>query len=623
MNLIYQAFENRWRQGMCSSATLALVQWWMHRDLPEDRRNILAVFAGLLQLRQEAGDVAVVLDHWYGRLVPCDDDDTDTPDDGLWVPDAAALRAAWGGPWLDDGQSACLLVCRDGLLLSWRQHQAEQIIVEALRFVQIIPGRLSVAEAAPTIAALFAADVPDLPQAWQRVAVATVIRNRQEGRRISVITGGPGTGKTTTVARLLAVLLMHNQMEPAQIRIVAPTGKAADRLAGSLRQAVTPKPPGTRDDLAGCPLALRATIPCVASTIHSLLGANPATGGLRHHADHPWGLDLLILDEASMVDPGLLEAVLAALPLQAHLVLVGDPHQLTSVESGCILTDLCTLTGASGDYDAKTVSVLAPLGLPLPHIATAPTLRGTVCTLRHNFRAEKQRPLVDLAAAILAGDLIRATAAANVPGTTAISAGTVRQIIEIIRLQAEKIQRCTDITSALLCLLSFQVLCAQRRGPWGAQTLAAAVDRELCPIARRDGWYQGRAVLITVNDRARGLMNGDVGLCWPIEGTLRVIFPRPDGNLSFATADLPGHEPAWALTIHKSQGSEYAQVHAVLPPRADHPLAIRELLYTAVTRALARVQIWTSPEVFAAAVHTTSNRRSGLVEAFHRLEKSG
>lgn len=613
MNPILSAATERWRQNLWSATTLATIQWWL-RQAPEDHRNVLALFATLLQIRESAGDVAVVLADWYGKPLPAEGD-SPVPDDGLSVPDEKSLRNAMQMPWIGAGKHESVLVIRNGLLLSWRQHQAELAIAQALRQKNVRAERLSLQQAAPSIAKLFAADVPSLPQAWQRVAVATVIHNRHQGRRLTLITGGPGTGKTTTVARLLALFLMHQEVKPERIRIVAPTGKAADRLASSLRNAVAEKSEGNRDDLAACPLNLRREIPTTATTIHKLLGANPASGTLRATAEEPLALELLILDEASMVDPVLLAAVLAALPPQAHLVLIGDPHQLTSIESGSLLPDLCKLCGAGGGYDDETLAALAPLNLPLPKDAKAPALRSLTASLRHNFRAEKSPALVALANAILAGDVSAAMQTAQVKGSTWLLSGNPRQLVERIIAHAGQVQQCPDLESALVKLGSVQVLSAQRQGSWGAQTLCQVVDDSMCPDQSRSSWYQGRAVLITANDPTRGLMNGDVGLCWPVDGELLVHFPRPDGILSFSTADLPSHESAWAITIHKSQGSEYAQVHAVLPTSPDHPLCIRELLYTAVTRASARVAIWSSPEVFATAIQTTGARRSGLIEA--------
>ncbi len=607
------AFERRWREGSCSPAALALVQWWQ-RHAPAEHRDVLAAAAALLQLRQEAGDVAVDLAAWHGRAMPSADEDAAPASDGVLVPTSTQLDAAHGGPWLGDGSAPTLLVRRDGLLLPWRHHQAEMSIVAAVRDRMVVAGRLTVAATAATINRRIARDAAALPQAWQRVAIATVIRNRAEGRRLSVITGGPGTGKTTTVARLLAVLLEHRQFPPEAIRLVAPTGKAADRLAASLRAAIAPRDAAQRDDLAGCPPALRAAIPSTASTIHALLGANPASGGLRYREGRLLALDLLIIDEASMVDPVLLEAVLAALPPAAHAVLVGDPQQLASVESGCLLADLCAAAGVAGGYDADSLAALAPLGLALPARSGAPPLRQLVCALAYNHRVASRAPLVSLAQAILAGDAAAALSAASHPGTTALNRGSPQAINERILAHARGIQACSDLAAALARLAGFQVLCALRQGPWGAQAISTAVDRALAVDAGADGWYHGRAVLITANDRNRGLMNGDVGLCWRDGRGLRVHFPRPDGALSFAPADLPGHQPAWALTIHKSQGSEYAEVHVVMPPSADHALTMRELLYTAVTRASERVQLWATEEIIAAAVRTPSGRRSGLVE---------
>ncbi len=613
MSAVGAAFERRWREGSCSPATLALVQWWL-RHAPIAHREVLAAAAGLLQLRQEAGDVAVDLAAWHARAMPSADEDAAPAADGLLVPTRAQLDAARGGPWLGDGGEPSLLVWRDGLLLPWRHHRAESRIAAAVRDRTMVADRLTVAAAAATIQRIFARDAAALPQAWQRVAIATVIRNRAEGRRLSVITGGPGTGKTTTVARLLAVLLEHRQCAAAAIRLVAPTGKAADRLAGALRAAITPRDAARRDDLAGCPAEVRASIPCTASTIHALLGANPASGALRYHEGRLLAVELVVIDEASMVDPVLLEAVLAALPPTAHVVLVGDPHQLTSVESGCLLADLCAAAGIPGGYDRDSLAALAPLGLALPERSGAPPLRQLVCALAYNHRVAAHAPLVSLAQAILAGDAAAALAAASHPGTTALARGSPQAIAERIIDHARGIQASRDLDAALERLAGFQVLCALRQGPWGAQTISAAVDRALAIDAGADGWYHGRAVLITVNDRNRGLMNGDVGLCWRAGHGLRVHFPRPEGALSFAPADLPGHQPAWALTIHKSQGSEYGEVQVVMPASADHALTMRELLYTAVTRASARVQLWASEEIISAAVRTPSGRRSGLVE---------
>ena len=326
-----------------------------------------------------------------------------------------------------------------------------------------------------------------------------------------------------------------------------------------------------------------------------------------------------------MLDPVLLAAVLAAMSPSAHLVLVGDPHQLTSVESGSLLPDLCRVTQAQGGYDAASIAALAPLGLPLPTSDDAPALRGIVSTLRYNFRSEAHRPLVDLAQAILQGDVPQAQKCAQVSGTTALMAVNLRAVADHIIAHAGTVQKCADVVSALKQLFSMQVLCALRHGASGALALADVVDRALNTSAsghfdgRSDGWYRGRAVLVTVNDHARGLMNGDVGICWPVEGELRVVFPRPAGDMTFSTADLPAYESAWAMTIHKSQGSEYASVHVVMPPSADHPLAIRELLYTAVTRAKVQVTMWSNPEVFVAAVQHASVRRSGLIDACERL----
>ena len=412
-------------------------------------------------------------------------------------------------------------------------------------------------------------------------------------RQLAVISGGPGTGKTATVVRILALFaeqaIARGGPVPT-VGLVAPTGKAAARLSESVRSALasTARP-------LDCDSAVLEAIPTEASTIHRTLGWSPS-GGFLHDARRPLALDLLVVDEASMVDLVLMSQIVDALPAGARLILLGDKDQLASVEAGAVLGDLC---------DAATG--------PSP-------LRESVVHLSRSYRFGPHSGVGRLAAAInrrdRAGVHDLLLNGPDLDHRTPTASALRRALEPLVVAEFGALAAPGDPATRLAGLGRFRILCAHRRGHFGVETINGLVERIL---SRRLGldthatWYPGRPVLITTNDYDQRLFNGDVGLTDRAEdGNVCVFFPDSDGSLRpLAPARLPDHDTVFATTIHKSQGSEFDHVLVVLPPTPS-PVVTRELLYTAVTRARERVTIFGPTEVIDHAVSTQVQRASGL-----------
>ena len=469
-----------------------------------------------------------------------------------------------------------------------------------------------------------------------RQAAATAL-----GSRLSVLAGGPGTGKTRTVARLLAALLWEASEGATTVRVAltAPTGKAAARMTEAVRQAVDDIDRDVASGLLPEPLpeaVRRGLLDAAGTTIHRLLGAN-GRGGFSRGPDDQIPAEVLVVDEASMVDLPLMAHLLAAVRGDARLVLVGDPGQLASVEAGAVLADLV------GPEDPAS----------LPH--GAGPLTGRVTRLRVSHRFPTGSPIDRLARAMREGDADRAIGVLteDAPGLRWISdpAGPARA--EVGRAIGDHAVRLIDAArrgahvEALDLLGHLGVLCATRRGPHGVAAWRDDTERRLRArlgaSALRDEWYVGRPLLITRNDHVNRLFNGDAGVV-VARGERRgaVAFPGPDatddrgtGNrgtgtgtdtsgpaspgeavAAFRTIDpvrLTSVETLWAMTIHKSQGSEWDEIVVALP-EPPSPILTRELLYTAVTRARRGVTLVATEAAIRAAVEHPIRRATGLSE---------
>lgn len=446
----------------------------------------------------------------------------------------------------------------------------------------------------------FNSNTPD----WQRLAAAQAVR-----RRLAVISGGPGTGKTTTVVRLLAALLEQSGGANLAIGLAAPTGKAAARMAEAIRNAKAALPVSE---------AIKAALPEEARTLHRLLGSRGDTPKVRHDAARPLALDVLVVDEASMVDLALMAKLADALPPHARLILLGDKDQLAAVEAGAVFAELCEGRG----FDAVAVADLQRItGQVVPVEPPRSRLGDAVVLLTHSHRFAGDSGIGELARRINGGDaagtlnLLRERRADLHWQDQPTSAALLERLDLGYRpyLQAA---RNGDPVQAFAAFNAFRALTAQREGPWGVsginEALEARIKRRLS-LPERERWYPGRAVMVRQNDYALGLFNGDIGLCLHGEHGLRVYFEGEDGYRAFAPARLPSHDSAFAMTVHKSQGSEFGEVLLALPDLPS-PLLTRALLYTGITRAKQQVEIWALPARLSEAVNSKAERAAGLAE---------
>ncbi|MYL22399.1 exodeoxyribonuclease V subunit alpha [Halomonas alkaliantarctica] len=500
------------------------------------------------------------------------------------------------------------------------------------------------------------------PLDWQKIACALAARSR-----FGIITGGPGTGKTTTVVRLLALLqtlqLAQAPDQPLRIRLAAPTGKAAARLNESIAGQVNDLPTAQLKALLTNRVVSEIAIPTEVTTLHRLLGARPDTRHFRHNAANPLALDVLVIDEASMVDIEMMAAVLRALPADAQCVLLGDKDQLASVEAGSVLGDLCRRAEAA-HYTPETAQWLeSATGQPLPDHYLDPNgqpLDQAITMLRvsHRFNAEsgigqlaqainqprhsqtdqeKQKSInrvlrqgyPDLHHLVLTDDAALDKLVIHGSPDKFLNGGEDRVNHKnepiapptgyrhyLNTLNAQRPQGLTfegdqqaynDWAGAVLSAYShFQLLCALRKGPWGVEGLNQRIAKTLrsekllygSDFTLEKGWYEGRPVLVTQNDYGLKLMNGDIGITLavpdprtPGKSLLRVAFPYtsaasdPEKTINWVLPSrLHAVETVFAMTVHKSQGSEFKHTALLLPPTIN-PILTRELVYTGITRA--------------------------------------
>lgn len=443
---------------------------------------------------------------------------------------------------------------------------------------------------------------------WQRVAAAVAVL-----KRLAVISGGPGTGKTTTVTCLLALLMEQSPERAPRIALAAPTGKAAARLTESIRGAKA---------ALDCAPAVTVRIPEEAVTLHRLLGWRP--GGYRHGADQPLPVDVLVVDEASMVDLPMMARLTAALPARARLILLGDKDQLASVEAGNVLGDLCGEEHGPA-FSPALATRLRPLAR-LPEIAEgAAPIEDSVVLLTRSYRFDVDSGIGRLARCVNAGDVegVHDVLHDDAPGDIAWQplAGPAlpRALLGDVVAHYRLFLQARDVETALEAFNRFRVLCALKVGPLGVSAINAAIEEALAReglIHPEHHWYAGRPVMVTANDYGLRLYNGDVGLVWPRpqSGRLAAFFPIVDGGLrEVYPSRLAAVETCYAMTVHKSQGSEFDEVLIALPG-ADSPVMTRELLYTGITRARRRVVISGDASALSAAQRRIT-RRSGLREA--------
>ena len=493
------------------------------------------------------------------------------------------------------------------------------------------------------------------PPDWQRIACAIAARGR-----LAILTGGPGTGKTHTAARLIALLAaIHPGPAPLRVALAAPTGKAAARLRQSIDHSLQALSDSLRPAMDVASLSHQIG---PARTLHALLGASPHTRRFRHHAAHPIAADLVIVDEASMVHLEMMAALLQALPPSARLVLIGDKDQLASVEAGAVLGDLCGpllaarydretarfIEAATGEtlpsenifQPAESSSPQASLSLfPDERAPTALTGQIIVLEQRHRFSG----PIAALARAVNdAADPEQVAAHIGADDTAPVfgaSRGSLSQVVALAvngrpgarnsyrdyltQLRARPADGDIEahqrwVRSILEAFDRFRVLCVVREGDWGVSGLNRAIESALAAaglLSPVGAWYAGRPVMVTRNAPAIGIFNGDVGIALPgasAADRVRVYFPHPEGVRAVSPGRLAQVETAFAATVHKSQGSEFEHTALVLAAHSGSALT-RELLYTGITRARqAFTLIAEQPGLLEQGLTRMTRRESGL-----------
>lgn len=531
-------------------------------------------------------------------------------DDGELVPN---VRFPDLGPWrekllrsslVSDGTRPSPLVLDDkSRLYLARYHQHEARLARSI-VALAVDAPLPERSHAAALETLFGPK-PDVEDAQRQAAMVAVLR------RLCVVSGGPGTGKTTTVVKILALLALALE-RPVKARLLAPTGKAAQRLSEAVRRS---KAALAVDE------SVKSAIVDEASTIHRALGlATRSPLGV----DNPLRADVIVVDESSMVDLPLMRRLFDAVPAGARVVLLGDAHQLASVEAGAVFGDICAAGQNAGFSRELSARALSLFGQPLPErTAAGSALTDSVVQLSRSYRFDDQSGIGGLARAIFAADAPRALQLARTsPDILLSELGPNELALRLSELFVErytKLVKATTPAEAFAELDRFRLLTAHRKGPFGVERLNQLCEQALHERGLIDQdvgrFYPGRPVLVTQNDYQLGLFNGDVGIVLALDGVSRVYFPRPEGGeRALVPSRLPEHQTVFAMSIHKSQGSEFDEVAVVLP-EARSPLLTRELCYTAITRARNRVELYGPADSLTVGIGRRTRRASGLGDA--------
>lgn len=585
--------------------------------------------AALVSHLAGAGHVCVPLGDYAGRSIR---DVQGQPTDLRWPRLATWTTALRESPLVtteNDHAVRPLVLDDHGRLYLYRFWRHERDLAEQLQARLGAPApALDAALLRQGLARLFGPPLGarSTPSDGQRLAAVLALTHP-----LCVITGGPGTGKTSTVVKILALLQEQALAEtgagaarrPLELTLLAPTGKAAARMSASIREA--------REGL-DCSPEVRSAIGEEAMTIHRRLGTRwDPTAPFVHHAGNPIPTDGVIVDEASMVDLALMSRLVAAVPPGARLILMGDREQLASVAPGSVLADICN-EGVSPGYSRALLAHLAEHTgdrPPEPGLSPADTgIWDSIAHLTHSFRFGIKSGIGALARAVSAGDGKTALAVLEDdahPDVQRVDSGSEAGREHLVRTAVDaytSFAASGDPAERLAALSRFRVLCAHRTGGAGVGSVNRAIEDGLASagvLVPEGRFYEGRPILVTANSYRLGLFNGDVGVLLSTPPTgLRAHFVDPDGrSRTFAPARLPDHETVFAMTVHKSQGSEFDEVVLVLPDQPSRVLS-RELLYTAVTRARHKVTVIGSPEVLRETVSRRARRASGLRDLLWR-----
>ncbi|MFP3019338.1 MAG: exodeoxyribonuclease V subunit alpha [Arsenophonus sp.] len=462
--------------------------------------------------------------------------------------------------------------------------------------------------------------IPSKIRNWQKIAIAVAVTSQ-----ISIISGGPGTGKTTIIACLLTTLVKLSNKKLI-IQLAAPTGKAAARLTESFNNSLL-KLNLSEDE--------KKIIPEQAQTIHRLLGAQPDRKLLRYHKDNPLLLDVLIIDETSMIDLHMMARLIEALPKHARVIFLGDKDQLASIESGAILNDLCYYSKYGYSYErASQLNKITGYDLSDFISDNGKKIKDRICLLRKSYRFDEKSEIGQFAKSINKGNVRDTEKLLDKKRTDIIfrsinsSENYAKMLFDIARYYRyylDIIKEGQNPEKIFVAFNKFRLLVSLREGPYGVIGLNDKLEK----IFHRQGIiqfpsftfnknYEGRPIMITKNHPPLNLFNGDIGLILRDgQNGLKAFFYFANGTLKkIQPCRLPQHETAFVMTVHKSQGSEFDHVMLVLPP-IFNSIITKEFIYTAITRAKYRLTIYANRHVFSKGLMTLTERCSGLTDRLH------
>jgi exodeoxyribonuclease V alpha subunit len=567
-----------------------------------DEAEIAVIF---LSLFVKAGHICLPLDKTVGDwLNLLNIEETELEEKSTLDRDNLLSLGIFGSP---AGQQPFLI---DNNRLFVRRNWKQEALV-AKKLLELSTKKLPIPDsdkAAGLLQALFDADASGDAN-WQMVGAALSLQNR-----LLIISGGPGTGKTTTVARILSILLQVLEGD-LRIALAAPTGKAAARMSHALHEGLSAQP---------LPEQYKSRIPGEARTLHRLLRNYRQNGLLPGVRTKTLPYDLIVIDEASMIDLSMMERLLRHMGDESRLILLGDKDQLSSVEAGAVLGDICIKE--SNRFSKDIADYLS--GLQVPGADEALESNGgdpftdSIVYLTKSYRFGGESGIATLADAVNRGESERA--AELVTGTVynELSAGEFmygKQDLEMLfRTISDSLAESLEKDEAnLLTHWSDKAwLGVLRKGPFGTDSLNKKIEEYLLAkrlITPEDGWYHGRPVLITRNDYSLGVYNGDLGVCVKsVDGSYHVVFSDTAGTLKrIAPNRIKQYEPAYLLTVHKSQGSEFGHVNLLLPDR-ETKILTKELIYTAVTRAKNSFRLLGDQGLFKKGIERKTERYTGL-----------
>jgi len=592
-------------QGEISALSYFFAQF-ISEQSPGDRDDLLAYSAALVSENNLVGDVCVDMKQYHGK--PLFRSEKILPQE---IPTGPAIdqwtQCLLKSPCVGNpGEIAPLILDHHRLYLC-RFWQYENSVAESL-LARLSPLHdIDAVHLSEQLDHLFADSQSRTEYDPQMLAVALAA-----SRPFVAISGGPGTGKTTTIIKILAMLL--SQQPAMRIQLAAPTGKAAARMMESVRQ---------RMNESYISAEIRELIPQQASTIHRLLGYR--NHRFQYSSRNPLALDCLVIDEASMLDLTLIFHLLDALPSTARIILLGDRDQLASVAAGNVLGDI-TGHGQIIRQSHKRTEQLSLLSDEPSGVSSSatdkPTVSDSIALLTKSYRFTKDSGIEQLANLINRGqskqvlELLKAENS-QLKLLTPNKDSIIPAALDWITQRYQPVLDSDDIELAMAAFDRVRVLAAVHSGPFGVDEINRLISNRLQPKYRADrDEYRGKPILITTNDYEHELFNGDTGLLWPDQsGRLCACFRTVDNDIrKIPIHSLPEHTTAWAMTVHKAQGSEFDSVLLVLPVNQESLALSRELLYTAVTRARSDLQIHSSIEVLDRACERLTQRASGLAD---------